>query len=45
MKDDLMKVMDEFYYSEEFYEHLNNTFITLVPKKGVVKELKVFRLD
>lgn len=41
---DLLQVMNEFYYSEEFYEHLNNTFITLIPKKRVVKELKDFRL-
>lgn len=25
---DLLKVFKEFYYSEEFYDHLNNTFIT-----------------
>lgn len=42
VKDDLMKVLDEFYYSEEFYEHLNN-FITLIPKKRFSKELKDFR--
>lgn len=27
VKGDFMKVMDEFYYSDEFYEHLNNTLI------------------
>lgn len=39
VKRDLMKVFEEFYYSEEFYEHLNNTFITLIPKKHNAKEL------
>lgn len=43
VKGDLMKVLDEFYYSKEFYEHLNNNFITLIPKKRVAKELKDFR--
>lgn len=38
-----MKVMDEFYYSEEFYKHLNNNFITLIPKKKFAKELKDYR--
>lgn len=33
IKDDLLKVFDEFYYSEEFYEHLDNNFISLIPKK------------
>lgn len=38
-----MKVFEEFYYSEEFYEHLNNTFITLIPKTHNAKVLKDFR--
>lgn len=38
-----MKVIDEFYYSDEFYDHLNNTFITLIPKKKKVVELRDFR--
>lgn len=38
-----MKVVDEFYYSEEFYEFLNNTFIALIPKKHAAKELKDYR--
>lgn len=33
IKVDLLNVFGEFYISEEFYEHLNNTFITLIPKK------------
>lgn len=37
-----MKVLDEFYYLKEFYEHLNNNFISLIPKQRVVKELKDF---
>lgn len=43
MKGDLMRVRDEFYYSEEFYEHLNNTFIALIPKKRSAMELKDYR--
>lgn len=42
LKVDLMKVIDEFYYSEEFNEHLNIIFITLFPKKQNVKELRDF---
>lgn len=38
-----MNVFEEFYYSEEFYDHLNNTFIQLIPKKHNAKELKDFR--
>lgn len=40
---DLLKVFDEFYISEEFYNHLNNTFITLIPKKRGARDLKDFR--
>lgn len=43
IKGDLLQVFDEFYYSEEFYEHLNNTFIQLIPKKYNAMELKDFR--
>lgn len=32
--------MDEFYYSEEFYDHLSNTFITIIPKKKRALELR-----
>lgn len=35
--------MEEFYYLEEFYDHLNNTFIALIPKKKAAKEMKDFR--
>lgn len=35
-----MKVIDEFYYSEEFYNHFNNTFITFIPKKKRATELR-----
>lgn len=41
IKDDLKKVFDKFYYSE-FYDHLNNSFISLIPKKMNAKELKVY---
>lgn len=44
IKGDLIKVFDEFYWSEEFYEHLNNIFITLILKKRNVNNLKDFRL-
>lgn len=37
-----MKIVDEFYYSEGFYDHLNNTFITLIPKKKMMVELRDF---
>lgn len=37
IKGDLMQVMKEFYYTKEFYEHLNNTFIVVIPKKGQQK--------
>lgn len=42
MKGDLLNVFDEFYYSEEFYEHLNNTFIVLIPKKNNAQNLREF---
>lgn len=44
IKADILMVFEEFYISEEFYEHLNNTFIMLIPKKKFAKELKDFRL-
>lgn len=43
VKGDLMKVFEEFYYLEEFYEHLehlNNSFIVLILKKIDAKKLK-----
>lgn len=43
IKGDLMQEMEEFYYIEKFYEHLNNTFIALIPKKMAAKVLKDFR--
>lgn len=39
VKSDLMKVFEEFYFSEEFYEHLN----TLIPNKHDAKDLKDYR--
>lgn len=38
-----MEVLDEFYYSKEFYECLNDTFLVLISKNHEVKELKDFR--
>lgn len=38
-----MNVFDEFYYSGEFYEHPNNCFIRLIPKKNNAKNLKDYR--
>lgn len=43
VKKDFMDVIDEFYYSKEFYEHLNDTFLVLIPKRHDAKELKDFR--
>lgn len=43
IKGDSLKVFDEFYYSEEFYDHLNNTFITLIPRKHSAVNLKDYR--
>lgn len=43
IKSDLMEVLDEFYYSEEFYEHLNDTFIVLIPKCFDAKDLIDYR--
>lgn len=33
IKTDLMKVFKEFFHSEDLNGHLNNTFITFIPKK------------
>lgn len=44
VKGDMMKVLDEFYYSEEFYERLNDNYIVLILKKNIAKEMKDFRL-
>lgn len=38
-----MKVFEKFYVSEEFYDYLDNTFITLILKKRNARELKDFR--
>lgn len=35
-----MEVFDEFCYLEEFYEHINDTFIVLIPKQHDAHELK-----
>lgn len=43
IKSDLIEVLDEFYYFEEFYEHLNDTLIVLIPKCSNAKELKDYR--
>lgn len=43
IKIDLLKVLEEFYYSEEFYEYLNNNFISLIPKKKGAKMMRDFR--
>lgn len=40
VKSNLMKVFEKFYFSKEFYDQLNNTFITLIPKKHDAKDLK-----
>lgn len=42
IKGDLLKVFEEFYYSEEFYNHLNNSFTTFIPKKHNARILKDF---
>lgn len=42
IKEDLMRVFNKFHNKEEFYLHLNNTFITLIPKKRVASKLKDF---
>lgn len=43
IKYDLMEVLEEFYYSEEFYEHLNETFTVLIPKCPDAIDLKDYR--
>lgn len=43
VKVDLLKVFEEFHELEEFYSHLTNTFIALIPKKSNATELKDFR--
>lgn len=43
IKLDLLEVMEEFYYLEEFYNHLNDTFIMLMPKCFDAKDLKDYR--
>lgn len=43
IKSNLLNVFDEFYYSNEFYEHLTNSLIVLIPTKHNAKVLKDFR--
>lgn len=43
IKYDFMEVLEEFYYLEEFYEHLNETLIVLIPKCPDAKDLKDYR--
>lgn len=38
-----MNVFIEFYYLKVFYDHLNNTFFTLIPKNCTARELKDYR--
>lgn len=37
-------MFDEFYYLEEFYKHLKNAFIVLIPKMINAMELKDYCL-
>lgn len=37
VKNDLLEVFEEFCYSEEFYEHLNDTFWCLLLKTKMQK--------
>ena len=43
VKEDAMKAFQNFYEQEVFERSLNATFITLIPKKKVAKELRDFR--
>ena len=43
VKEDVMKAFHNFYEQEVFERCLNATFITLIPKKKVAKELRDFR--
>lgn len=40
IKEDLLRGFEEFHQKDEFYLHLYNTFITLVPKKRVASAPK-----
>lgn len=43
LKDDIMCIFKELYYSGKFVESLNSTFITLIPKRNEANEFKDFR--
>ena len=42
LKEDVLKLFDEFYSSEKFVASLNSTFIGLIPKKAGAVNLKDF---
>ena len=43
LREDVLKLFDEFYYSGKFVASLNSTFIGLIPKKAGAVNLKDFR--
>lgn len=43
IKDDLVKVMEEFHNHGKFVEPCNSTFISLIPKKNGAKRISMYR--
>ena len=43
VKDEVMSFFKEFYEHKKFVRSLNATFPVLIPKKGVVEDLKDYR--
>lgn len=41
IKQDLIKVREQFHCHESFNQNLNNTFIVFIPKKQATKELRL----
>ena len=43
VKDDIMRMLEEFFETEKFVKNLKTTFLVLVPKKGGAEDFKDFK--
>ena len=43
VKDEVMKFFKEFYEQKKFVRSLNATFVVMIPKKGLVEDIRDYR--